>query len=69
MLVELNRISLGITSLAGNTNLTVVTVINQSLSGVLKLSHLQAQTSGKPALPLGKLREDRPCLSSDSLRS
>lgn len=39
MFVELNRISLGRTSLTVNGDLSVVTAINQSLSGLPKRSH------------------------------
>lgn len=38
--MELNQISLGIASLTGNRDLNVVAAINQSLSGVTKVSHL-----------------------------
>lgn len=38
--MELSQISLGIASLPGNRAFSVVTAINQGLSGVLTLSHL-----------------------------
>lgn len=38
--MELNQVSLGIASLTGNRDLNVVVAINQSSSGVLKVSQL-----------------------------
>lgn len=67
--MELNQISLGIASLAGNSDFTVATAINRSLSGVLQLSHLMPSPLGKHALLWGKLRENGLCLSGDSPRN
>lgn len=63
MFVELNQISLGIASLAGNRDSDVVTAISQSLQEVLKPS------LGKRALPWAKPQEGPLCLNLGSPRS